>query len=351
MFWILFVILMPFTFFLHPLVITLYLVMAAASAYIGYRRPADQGSARLSAILFLFAAAIRTIYSFFTLSSYELSFAVAGQATNYFVISRVENILFIGTAVELAFLILLSQFFVNSSNWIVKATFWLVSLQALLVIFYTARLLFHNRLSAVFFTSSIAIFLFIYFWYSRQSIPAEKMQLLYVSYISLAIAASSLLLAQYTLKERIFTLKMGSDLFAVLFIMLLAVLDSSRISISYDTIWRSRFVLALSVIYCGVILAKSVMWQASVQRLEQTLRQTSIACTELTSNHYQWLENPPYTIINNWAVASLALVIQDRQPRKLLLAQNDCQLFYQSGNVQIDPWSRLPEDAIVPPLE
>jgi hypothetical protein len=94
-----------------------------------------------------------------------------------------------------------------------------------------------------------------------------------------------------------------------------------------------------------------MIWQTSVTRLEHALRQTSAACTEISPTRYQWLENPPYTIINNWAVSSLALVIQDHQPRKLLLAQNDCQLFYQSGNVQIDPWSRLPKEAVIPPLE
>ena len=37
-------------------------------------------------------------------------------------------------------------------------------------------------------------------------------------------------------------------------------------------------------------------------------------------------------MINNWALPSLALVIQDERPRKAFLAQNDCQVFYQSGH-------------------
>lgn len=350
-FWILFAVLVPFTFFLHPLVIVLYLLMAVASACISFRQPAYQRIARLIMTLFLLAAVTRAIYSFFTLSSYELSFVSSGEATNYFVISRVENLLFIVAAAELGFLILLSQFLINTNNWVRKTLFWLIALQALLLLFLTARLLFHNYRSAAFLVSGIGLLVFIYFWNSRDSNPFEKMQRLYVSYTFLALTASSLLLAQYTLKDRIFTLKMGSDLFAVLFIMMLAIIDSGREVMSFDSLWRFRFGVALSVLFCGVILAKSMIWQTSVHRLEQTLRQTSTACTEISPASYGWLENPPYTIINNWAISSLALVIQERQPRKLLLAQNDCQLFYQSGEVQIDPWSRFSKEYIVPPLE
>lgn len=350
-FWILFAVLVPFTFFLHPLVSVLYVVMATGSAYVGFRQSVHRRPTRLITTLFLLVAAFRAIYSFFTLSSYELSFATSGEATNYFVISRIENLLFIGIAVELAFSIFVSQFMVNTNNWIGKAMFWLVSLQALLLLFFTARLLFDNYRSAVLLVSGIGLLVFIYFWNSRDSNPFEKMQRLYVSYIFLAVAASSLLLAQYTLKDRIFTLKMGSDLFAVLFIMMLAIIDSARAATKFDSLWRFRFVIALSILYCGALLTKSMIWQTSVYRLEQTLRQTSAACTEISPTRYQWLENPPYTIIDNWAVSSLALVIQDHQPRRLLLAQNDCQLFYQSGEVQIDPWSRFSKEYIVPPLD
>jgi hypothetical protein len=350
-FWVLFVVFMPFTFFLHPLVISLYVVMAVASAYIGFRQPVHRRSTKFIMTLFLLAAAGRAIYSFFTLSSYELSFVAAGEATNYFVISRVENILFIGTTVELAFLILLSRFIVSTNAWIVKTMFWLVSAQALLLFFFTARFLFRDYISSILLVCGLAILNFLYFWHSRGSNPFVKMQLLYVSFIFLALAASSLLLAQYTLKERIFTLKMGSDLFAILFIMLLAMLDSGREVMSFDALWRFRFVIALSILYCGVVLTKSMIWQTSVHRLEQSLRQTSVTCTEITPTAYRWLESPPYTIINNWAISSLALVIQDRQPRKLLLAQNDCQLYQKSGEVQIDPWSRFSKEYIVPPLE
>jgi hypothetical protein len=118
-----------------------------------------------------------------------------------------------------------------------------------------------------------------------------------------------------------------------------------------EHVWRFRLVSALAIIFACVIIAKSLIWQASVYKLEQTLWQTVGSCAEIASADFQWLENNPYTIINNWALPSLALVVQDQQPRKLLLAQKECQLYYQSGMVQIDPWSLIEKEYIVPPLD
>jgi hypothetical protein len=174
---------------------------------------------------------------------------------------------------------------------------------------------------------------------------------LYLACTFLAVAASGLLLAQYVLAERQFTLKMGLDLLAALAIMAMAVIDSVREVIPEERFLRLRLVLALSVIFASVIIIKSLLWHASVQRLEQTLRQTTETCAEMTSADFQWLAKSPYTIISNWSLTSLALVMQDEQPRKALLAQNDCEVFYQSGMIQLDPWSLFSKEYIIPPLE
>jgi hypothetical protein len=181
--------------------------------------------------------------------------------------------------------------------------------------------------------------------------PVERMRWLYLACVFLAAAASSLLLAQYILVERLFTLKMGLDLFVALAIMLIATVDSVRERISQERMLRFRLVVALSTIFAGVIIAKSVMWHISVQRLAETLQQTRESCVATTSDDFQWLQNSPYTMINNWSLPSLALVMQDEQPRKALLAQNDCEVFYQSGMVQVDPWSLFSKEFLVPPLE
>lgn len=79
-YWTLFFFLTLFLFFLHPLVITIYVVLAFASAYIAYRRPEDRRAATWSTSLFLLVAVARGVYSFFTLSLYEVSFASSGKS-------------------------------------------------------------------------------------------------------------------------------------------------------------------------------------------------------------------------------------------------------------------------------
>jgi hypothetical protein len=350
-FWSLFFFLTPFIFFLHPLVITIYIVLAAASAYIGDRQPAYRSSARLSTVLFLLAAALRGIYSLSTLGLYEVSLMASGETANYFVTSRLENILFLGTAIEIAFFILLSQSILQSRMLFMKLVFWFVSLQLSLLLLLTARFLLRGNLSPLVFMGCIGIPVFMHIWISRTRTSMEKTQLLYGACVFLAVAASSLIMAQYASAERLFTLKTGLDLFVVLLIMTMAVMDSMRDLMHQEYVWRFRLVIALSIIFAGVMIAKSTMWRASVHKLEQTLEQTDDSCAERGSTDFGWLQNSPYTMINNWSLPSLALVMQDQQPRKLLLESNDCQLFYQSGMVQVDPWSRFSKEYIVPPLE
>ena len=344
---LLFLVLTPFIFFLHPLVITIYLVLAAVSGYVAYRQPAYRRAARLSAILFLVAAAARAIYSFFTLSLYEVSFTASGEIGDYFVISRLENILFLATSVEIAFLVLLVQ-----SRWrFMRAMPWLVALQSHVLLYFAARLLLHSDTLPLVLVSCLGIPVFIHFWQSQRRFPPENTRLLYLACAFLAASASCLLIAQYVLPERLFTLKMGSDLFVALLIMSLAAVDNGRDLMPSEYLWRSRFVLALAATFACVILAKAAMWQASVQRLEQTLLQADDSCLEMTSSEFPWLQKSPYTMIHNWSLPSLALVVQDEQPRKALLAQGDCEVFYKSGMIQVDPWSLFSSEFLVPPLD
>jgi hypothetical protein len=350
-FWSLLFLLIPFIFFLHPLVITLFLVMAMVSAYVSYKRAAYRGSARLSMILFLLASALRGIYSLFTLSAYEVSFLAAGETRSYLISTSLENVLFLLIAVEIAFFILLSQSIINSRWFITKVAPWLISWQSLALLLFTARFFLRDNLSPLVLIGGLGVTALIYFRYPGNSAPIEKMRRLYMGYGIMAVAASTLLLAQYLWYERPFPLKTGLALLAALLIMTMAAIDSMRHPTAQEHVWRFRLVSALAIIFACVIIAKSLIWQASVYKLEQTLRQTEGSCAEIASADFQWLANNPYTIINNWALPSLALVVQDQQPRKLLLEQEGCQLYYQSGIVQVDPWSLIEKEYIVPPLE
>ena len=350
-FWTLFIFLTPFLFFLHPLVSAIYLVLGAAAAYIAYRRPEDRRAAMLCMLLFLLVAVTRGIYSLLTLSSYELSFAASGEINEYFITDRFENLLFLVAATEIATLVLLSRSVVHSGWRIMKAMPWLVSLQSYALFLTAANFLLRGNLFPLVLFGCLGLPAFLPFWQSQQQTPIEKTRLLYLACTFLAVAASALLLAQYVLAERQFTLKMGLDLFAALAIMAMAAIDCVREVIPEERILRLRLVLALSVIFASVIMVKSLLWHASVQRMEQTLEKTTDTCVEMTSANFQWLAKSPYTIINNWSLPSLALVMQDEHPRKALLAQNDCEVFYRSGMIQLDPWSFFPKEYIIPPLE
>ena len=350
-FWTLAIFMTPFLFFLHPLVTAIYLVLAAAAVYLAYQEPVYRNAAIVSAILFLTSAIARGIYSFFTLSLYESSFVASGEISEYFLISRLENILFLAAAIEIAILVLLSQWIVQAKWRFVHVVLWLVGLQSFLLVLFAAKFLFRENIYPLYVMGCLGIPGFIRFWRFQTNVPAENMRLLYLTCTFLAAASSFLLIAQYASSERQFTLKMGLDLFVALLIMLMAAVDSMRDVPVYEHNLRFRLVLALSTIFVGVIVVKSSMWHVSVQKLEWVLSQTNGSCAEMTSIDFRWLEKSPYTMINNWSLPSLALVVQDEQPRKALLAQNDCQVFYQSGLIQVDPWSFFSKEFMVPTLE
>jgi hypothetical protein len=350
-FWALMIFLTPFLFFLHPLVTTIYLVFAVVAVYIAYREPVYRNAATVSAILFLASAIARGIYSFFTMNLYEVSFAASGEISDYFVLSRLENILFLATAVEIAVLVIWSQSIVHSKRWFLEVIPVLVFLHSYVLFLFAAHFLLRGNLFLLAAVGCLGIAAYVLVWRFLRSKAIEKIQLLYLMCALLAASASTLLIAQYASAERLFTLKMGLDLFVALLIMFIAAVDSSREVPAYEHILRFNLVLTISTICVCVIVVKSSMWHASVHRLEQALWQTNSSCAEMTSRDFQWLEKSPYTMLNNWSLPSLALVVQDKHPRKALLAQSDCQVLNQSGMIQVDPWSLFSKEFLVPALD
>ena len=188
-----------------------------------------------------------------------------------------------------------------------------------------------------------------YRYYLRHAL-SDKLELFYMAGVILAVIAGCLLLSQYFSGSGKYPLKTGLALFASMLIMLMASVDSLREISRFESIQRFKLVTALSVIFSLVIISKSLIWQSSIQKLEQSLLMTGNPCIEIVAEDFPWLERNPYNIINNWSLPSLALVMQDNPPRKLLLEKNGCKVYYESGMVQIDPWTNLPEHLIVPPL-
>jgi hypothetical protein len=169
--------------------------------------------------------------------------------------------------------------------------------------------------------------------------------------MSLAVIAVYLLLSQYLFDTNQFPLKTGLALFTSMLIMLMASLDSLREIPSFEQIQRFRLVTVLAILFSVAIVSKSWMWHSSTQKLDQALARSDSSCTEITVGNFTWLQENHYNIINNWALPTLALVVQDNHPRKLLLEQDSCRFFYESGMVQIDPWTNLPKTLLVPPVD
>jgi hypothetical protein len=293
-FWVLTIILLPIIFFLHPLVLLLFVTIAIGTAFVSYRKVESRKVTRLSAIIFLIAAILRGILNLFVLDPYETSFLESGEMNNYFFVTSLENEIFLIVALVIGVICLLTKL-VSKKN---------ISLSGKL----------------------------------------------YICGMSLAVAAACLLLSQYFSGAGEFPLKTGLALFASIVIMFMACIDILGEISFIERTHRFRLVTTLSVIFSLVIISKSWIWQTSTRKLEQSLLRADSQCIELVSKEFLWLEKNPYNIINNWSLPSLALVMQDNHPRKLLLEKDSCKIFHESGMVQLDPWTNLPKELIIPPL-
>jgi hypothetical protein len=269
--------------------------MALGSAYVGYKNIQIRKMAWLNATIFLIVALLRGLLSLYSLTSYETSFLESEEMSNYLVITSWENKLFLVIALIIG----------------------LICLQS----------------------------------YSLTKSSSQKIRIFYLSGMSLAVIAVYLLLSQYLFDTNQFPLKTGLALFTSMLIMLMASLDSLREIPSFEQIQRFRLVTVLAILFSVAIVSKSWMWHSSTQKLDQALARSDSSCTEITVGNFTWLQENHYNIINNWALPTLALVVQDNHPRKLLLEQDSCRFFYESGMVQIDPWTNLPKTLLVPPVD
>jgi hypothetical protein len=113
----------------------------------------------------------------------------------------------------------------------------------------------------------------------------------------------------------------------------------------------SKLTLALCLAFAAVIVIKSFIWYSAVQNLKQALFTLNARCAETLAPEFGWIDNGPLKILNNWSLPSLALIVQDTRPRKLLLAPNDCSRFHDSGLIPIDPWTKISAHQLRPALE
>jgi hypothetical protein len=293
-FWLLIGILLPFIFFLHPLVAVLFITMATGNIYVGYKRPEIRSATWRTAAILVAAGIFKLILDIYSLSTYESSFLEKKGMNEYIFDTSMENKFLLVVSLILGIGIL-----VNKNNVRIKSII--------------------------------------------------SPQRTYLFLIGLAIIAGLLLVFQYSYQE--FPLKTGLSMIASLAVLLMMAFDSVKKTTPSECVQRFRLVTVLAIIFSLVIASKSFVWQLSIQKLRQSILGTESPCLELDTDNFKWLNSNPYKIINTWALPSLALIEQNNHPRKLLLEEGSCKTYYESDTIKFDEWSIIPKQYITLALE
>jgi len=287
--WVLTALLLPIVLLLHPLVAPLLLVIAVAAAYAGGH---VRSAARWTCAVYVAAALLRIVMSLLSLTSYESGFTGGEEMRTYLFATSWQNAILLMSALAIA-----------GSCWRAKA------------------------------------------------LHGPQRRLAYRGSATIAIAAAILLVSQYLVGTGAFPLKTGLTLFVAIGILLIGMLDSGTAPSSDETRERMRLAAVLAIVFALVVVAKSLLWHNTVTRLLRTLAAARTSCVETIADEFTWVHRAPYTIVDTWALPSLALVLQDERPRRLLLESGDCARFFESGAVRVDPWTVLPAHVIVPRLD
>lgn len=295
-FWALMAILLPFTFFLHPLVVVLFITMAIGIFYVGYKKPEMRKGTWQTAIILVLLATLKLIVEIYSLTTYEASFLEKKRMNEYAFETSIETKIFLGISLLTA-----------------------------------AGILIHKhkcKKTASTITSTSRAYLF---------------------FMILALIAGCLLVFQYSYRE--FPLKTGLSMLVALTVLLMMAFDSVVKISNIESIHRFKMITVLAILFFLVSASKSFIWQLSIQKLRESISKSNNSCLELNTDNYKWLETNPYKIINTWALPSLALIEQDNQPRKLLLEKGSCMIYQESGLVKFDEWTLMPRKYIIPTLE
>jgi hypothetical protein len=343
--------LLPVVFFLHSLVSLSFFAIAAGAAYVSYKKGQIGEAARLGALIFVIAGVLRGIVSLYLMNPYESIFLQWETMRDYLFATSMENRFFLIASLAIGLICLLARSIVNRQSVVMMILSVILSAYVLGVVLFLNNLDFLSSFNKVVILLGWigAVIICHYHRYRSYSLQGN-LALLYIASMNLAAIAGFLLLSQYFSSSRGFPLKTGLTLFAFLCIALMASADSLREMSRFERTQRLRLVATLSCIFALVTTSKSLLWYSSVQKLRQTISMTDTSCAELTSQDFSWLQRNPYRIIYNWSLPTLALVVQDTRPRKLVLEEHGCQLFDELGVVQIDPWTSIPKSLVVPPL-
>jgi hypothetical protein len=297
-FWVLMGTLLPFIFFLHPLVVILFITMAVGIVYVGYKKPEEKTASRQIAKILVAAAILKLVLNIYSLSNYETSFLETKGMNEYILETSIENKIFLFISLLVGTGILIGKYQIKFKG--IPSTF--ISIQR-------------------------AYFLL----------------------MLLAVIAGFLLVFQYSYRE--FPLKTGLSMLASLIVLLMMAFDSTEKTTGIEIIHRFRLTTVLAIIFSFVLASKAFIWQSSIHKLRQSISKSEGACLELNTENFKWLDTNPYKIINTWALPSLALIEQDIQPRKLLLGKGSCKIYQDSSLVKFDEWTLMPKKYITPAIQ
>jgi hypothetical protein len=270
--------LLPIVLLLHPLIALVLLVMAAGTAFVASRAPERRRAGRVSAVLYLAAAVLRILVSPLVLDPHETAFLEAGKMTEYLFAAKWPTLLLLASAVVIG----------------------------------------------------------IVCWRGR---AARSVGRPYLACMVLAPSAAAVLLSYYALGAKGVPLKTGLAVFAAALLMVLAALDGVAPPPEPERVQRLRLTAVLASVFAVVVVGKSLMWVASVQRLSHVLAASGRPCVERDADQLAWVRVPPHVIIDNWSLPSLALVMRDRHPGAVLLEAGDCRRLEDTGMIRVDPWS------------
>jgi hypothetical protein len=290
-FWILMAILLPFIFFLHPLVVIIFLTIAIGNVYVGYKRPEIKPAAWATAIIFVLAAVLKLLLKIYSLSDYESSYLGKKGVNEYVLDTSIENQIFLLVSILVGIGILLPKY--NFKG------------------------------------------------FRSRTISSAN---IYLSLMIISLLAGFLLIYQYSYEE--FPLKTGLSMLASILVMLMMAFDSTKKITAIESFQRFKLVTVLAIIFSLVIVSKSFIWESSVQKLRQAMDSNASPCLELDADNFKWINSNPYRIINTWALPTLALIEQNITPRKLLLEKGSCKVYHEKSVIKFDEWSLIPKEYI-----
>ena len=327
--------LLPVVVTLHAL--TLLLLLGTAAGLLVRARVGAQTSrmSRRLALLFAAAAIVRLLIDAFTLTDYEHEMLAPPQVAAYFAFSP-------EAAAFLAALVLLGL--AHGVATVRRAP----ALPPLFVVLAIAGLALaganvfaaaqrgeapHAAFATPLIVIAMATAATVRLWRARDVAGWTRTGLVAAWWTAAATTSSWLVLD-------LFPLKSGTTVAIGALILALIGRDSLLVERADSATWRRLLTANFILLFALMLMGKAATWHSATERLDQARASQGGACVE--RRQASWLRQPPFTILDNWALPSLSMVSPSAGTTRLVLEAGDCAVLRRDGLLVIDPWSRAP---------